>query len=275
MALGADYDIDATPGLGEADEFYTFPGAERLCEALPKFERGRALIGVCGAPYKCPPAPSECALLLDDYLVNRGVREACEISFVLPLGSPVPPSPETSQALLAAFRERRIEFLPSRAIASLDVASKIATLDDGREMQFDLFMGVPKHCVPRVVQDSGMAQEGWIRVNPRTLETAFPGVYAIGDCADTGTPKAGVFAEGAARAVASNLIVTLQNSGQAAQYDGAGACYIEFGGDRVGKVEVDFFSGPKPTGTHHEPSVALRADKEAFGASRRARWFAM
>lgn len=275
VALGADYDIHATPGLADANEFYTFAGAERLRDVLPRFEQGRALIGVCGAPYKCPPAPSECALLLDDYLVSRGVRDACEISFVLPLGSPVPPSPETSQALLAAFKERRIEFIPGRAIASLDVASKVATLDDGTEMRFDLFMGVPKHRVPRVVEDSGMAEDGWIPVNPRTLETSFPGVYAVGDCADTGTPKAGVFAEGAARAVASDLIVKLRNSGKATQYDGAGACYIEFGGGLIGKVEVDFFSGPKPTGTYHEPSAALRADKDAFGDIRRARWFGM
>lgn len=273
VALGADYDFDATPGLAEADEFYTLAGAASLRDVLPQFQRGKALIGVSGAPYKCPPAPSECALLLDHYLVNRGVRDACEISLVLPLGSPVPPSPETSQALVAAFEERRIEFIPNRSIASLDVASKVATLDNGVEMHFDLFMGVPKHRVPKVVDDSGMTQDGWIAVNPRTLETQFPSVYAVGDCANTGTPKAGVFAEGAARAVASELIVKLRNGGKATRYDGAGACYIEFGDGRIGKVEVDFFSGPKPTGAYHQPTVALRAEKDAFGDSRRARWF--
>ena len=81
-------------------------GAARLRDVLPTFSKGRAIIGVCGAPYKCPPGPSECALMLHDYLVNQGVREACEISFVLPLPSPVPPSPETSRALVAAFTER-------------------------------------------------------------------------------------------------------------------------------------------------------------------------
>jgi len=108
-----------------------------------------------------------------------------------------------------------------------------------------------------------------------SLRPKFPNVYAVGDGANTGTPKAGVFAEGAARAVASNLRAKLRKSGKARPYDGFGSCYIEFGGGRVGKVEVDFFSGPKPTGTYHEPSIALRADKEIFGSSRRARWFAM
>jgi sulfide:quinone oxidoreductase len=118
-----------------------------------------------------------------------------------------------------------------------------------------------------------MAEGGWIPVNPRTLETKYPGVYAVGDGANTGTPKAGVFAEGTARAVASELISRLRNSGRGTEYDGFGTCYIEFGGGRIGKVDVDFFSGPKPTGTYHEPSVALRAEKETFGSSRRARWF--
>ena len=275
VALGADYDFDATPGLADVNEFYSVAGAERLRDVLSTFDRGKALIGVCGAPYKCPPAPSECALLLHDYLVNRGVREECEISFVLPLGSPVPPSPETSQALVAAFAERDIKFLPNRRVVSVSADQNIALLDDGTEMPFDLFLGVPKHRAPHVAVESGLTEDGWIPVEPRTLETKFPNVYAVGDGANTGTPKAGVFAEGAARAVASDLIAKLRNSGKATPYDGSGSCYIEFGGGRIGKVEVDFFSGPKPTGTYHEPSIAMRADKEFFGSSRRTRWFAM
>ena len=97
----------------------------------------------------------------------------------------------------------------------------------------------------------------------------------MGDGANTGTPKAGVFAEGAARAVASAIIAKLRNKGEASDYDGFGTCYIEFGGGRIGKVAVDFFSGPKPSGTYHEPSRAMRAEKEEFASSRRARRFGM
>src|SRR5215213_6914412 len=107
VALGADYDMDATPGLAEGgNEFYSTAGAQRLAEILPTFTEGHAVIGVCGAPFKCPPAPSECALLLHDALVARGVRDACRISFVIPFGTPVPPSPDTSAALVEAFAER-------------------------------------------------------------------------------------------------------------------------------------------------------------------------
>jgi sulfide:quinone oxidoreductase len=275
VALGAEYDFDATPGLAGATEFYSVPGAERMRDILPAFKGGRALIGVCGAPYKCPPAPSECALMLHDYLVARGLREVSEIDLVLPLPTPVPPSPETSRALMTAFAERGIRFTGGKRVARIDNAAQVATLDDGTPMPFDLFLGVPKHRVPQVVLDSGLAENGWIPVHPRTLETRFDHVYAVGDGANTGTPKAGVFAEGAAKAVASALIARLTRQGQAVEYNGFGTCYIEFGGGRIGKVEVDFFSGPQPTGNYYEPSVALRADKDHFGSSRRARWFGL
>ncbi len=275
VALGAEYDFAATPGLADVTEFYSVGGAEKMRDLLPKFTRGRALIGVCGAPYKCPPAPSECALMLHDYLVTRNVRQNCEIDFVLPLSSPVPPSPETSRALVEAFDERGIKFHPNKRVASIDAARKTAILDDGTEMDFDLFFGVPKHRAPLVVLNSGLAENGWVTVNPRTLETKLANVYAVGDGANTGTPKAGVFAEGAAKAVATALIAKIRNVGKAVDYSGFGTCYIEFGGGRIGKVEVDFFSGPKPTGNYYEPSAALRADKEQFGSSRRARWFGL
>jgi sulfide:quinone oxidoreductase len=174
---------------------------------------------------------------------------------------------------VAAFTECGIKFFPGRRVSSLDGARKVAVLDDNSEIPYDLFLGVPKHRVPPVLLESGMAENGWIPVKPRTLETRHPGVYAVGDCANTGTPKAGVFAEGAAKAVASALIAKLRNEGRAAEYSGFGTCYIEFGGGRVGKVEVDFFSGPTPTGTYYEPSIGLRADKNEFGSSRRERWF--
>src|SRR5262249_61392507 len=117
--------------------------AARLAKILPTFTKGHVLIAVCGAPYKCPPAPSEAALMMHDYLTTRGVRSACEITLILPLGSPVPPSPETSRALLAAFAERNITFVADREMRSVDTQRHVVTLDDGRKFPYDLFLGVP------------------------------------------------------------------------------------------------------------------------------------
>lgn len=273
VALGADYDMDATPGLGDgANEFYSVDGAARQADLLPGFTSGRAVIGVCGAPFKCPPAPSECALLLHDHLVAKGVRDQCEIVFLIPFERPVPPSPETSDALIGAFAECDIRFVAGTRVAGLDTGRGLVALDDGGELAYDLFLGVPKHRAPDVVIASGMTVDGYVPVDAATLETSWPGVYAVGDVATAGVPKAGVFAEGAARAVAQTLIARVRG-GDAGAHAGRGSCYIEFGAGRVGRVDVDFLSGPRPTGTYQAPSQALVAEKVEFGASRRARWF--
>ncbi len=272
VALGADYDYDATPGLAEfGNDFYSVAGAAQLAELLPRFAGGRVIVGVCGAPYKCPPAPSEAVLLLHDFLVSRGIRGNCELSFVTPFEMPIPPSPDASGALRVAFEERGIAFLPSRHIRALTPAAVV--LEDGSELPFDLFLGVPKHRAPEVVLASGLAEEGFVPVSPQTLETRFPGVYAIGDVASASVPKAGVFAEGAARVVAAAILAELDGGERPGPYDGRGTCYIEFGEGRVGRVDIDFLSGPTRTGTFHPPSAALVGDKQHFGESRRAQWF--
>jgi sulfide:quinone oxidoreductase len=264
VALGADLDPAATPGMMEGgNEFYSVAGALAVRDVLPRFERGAAIIGVTGKSFKCPPAPSETALLLHDYLVARGRREATEISLVMPFGTPIPPSPETSQAILAAFEERGIRFVKESLVKTLDTGRKVAVLSDGTEMQYELFLGVPVHRVPQVVVESGLAADayGWVPVNKKTLETNFPGVYAVGDVNGVGTAKAGVFAEGAARVVAAGIIAQLRGGPSPEAYKGDGSCYVEFGHGQVGKVHVDFLSGPKPVGTFHGASEALLAGK--------------
>jgi sulfide:quinone oxidoreductase len=273
VALGADYDIAATPGLAEAgNEFYTVGGAETLRDLIPSFQTGTAIVGVCGAPFKCPPAPSEAAILLEEFLRARGVRDDVHIQVVIPFGAPVPPSPETSAAILARFAERGIEFVPDHTVAALE--SGAAVLDDGTRLPCDLFLGIPVHRVPTVVEASGLTEQGWIPVEQGTLATRFPSVYAVGDVTSVGTAKAGVFAEGAGRVVAEQLIARLRGEPEPPGYDGTGTCYIEFGDRGVGRVDVDFFSTPgQATGTFTEPSAATTAEKADFAASRRARWF--
>lgn len=276
IALGADYDVSTTPGivLG-TNEFYTVEGATHLRDVLPAFTGGDVVIGVCSAPYKCPPAPSECALMLHDFLIKRGIRDASRITIINPMSSPVPPSPETSQALLAAFAERNITFRPNIAVTAVNEVTHTVTLSDGSTIPCDLFLGIPKNRAPDVVVASGLTENGWVTIDPRTLATKIPHVYALGDLSNTGAPKAGIFAEAAAKAVATNLIAWTRGEEGTARNPGSGSCYIAFGDNRLARVDVDFFSGPKPTAKFHEPSVELVADKDEFGLTRRARWFGL
>ena len=274
VALGADLDPGATPGLVEAGhEFYTVAGAFALRDVLDSFAGGRVVVGVTSTPFKCPPAPSETALLVHDFLVERGRREQSEIALVMPLPVPIPPSPAASEALLIAFAERGIEWHPGCAVDALDPDRRVAVLSDGTGLPFDLFLGVPVHRAPAVVEEAGLTVDGWIPVDPLTLETAFPGVYAVGDVTSVGTPKAGVFAEGQAAVVADRLLALVRGEDPDATYDGRGICYLEFGDDEVAKVDVTFLSGEAPHGELMGPSSELAADKATFGSSRIQRWF--
>ena len=142
IALGADLDPSATPGLVEGGyEFYTEHGAFALRDVIAGFEGGRVIVAVTSTPFKCPPAPSETALLMHDFLTTRGIRDKSEIDLMMPLPAPVPPSPDASQALLAAFAERGIGWHPSTLVRGLDPDRRVALLADDSEMPYDLFLG--------------------------------------------------------------------------------------------------------------------------------------
>jgi sulfide:quinone oxidoreductase len=274
VALGADYDFAATPGFEEGGvEYYSVAGAERMHDALSDFDSGKILIGILGHLFKCPPAPFEGALLLHDHFAERGVRDSVEIRMVGPIAAPVPITKEVSQSILDALTERGIEYVPNKHIVELDTWNHEARLESGGSIPYDLFVGIPVHRVPAVVEDSGLEVDGWVPVERTNLATRFPDVYAVGDVSGLPMAKAGVFAEAAARVVADDIAARLRGDVLERPYEGAGTCYIEFGGGMVGMVEANFFGGPTPTARLVGPSRELTADKVAFASTRRERWF--
>jgi sulfide:quinone oxidoreductase len=274
VALGADYDFAATPGFAEGGvEYYSVAGAERMRGALSDFDSGRILIGILGHPFKCPPAPFEGALLLHDHFVDRGLRDSVEIRAVGPIAAPVPITKELSQSILDALAERGIEYVGNQQIVELDTENGEARLASGGSIPYDLFVGIPVHRAPRVVESCGLAVAGWVPVEKTNLATRFPNVYAAGDITALPMAKAGVFAETAARVVADDIAARLRGETLERPYEGAGSCYIEFGGGLVGKVEANFLGGPTPTARLVGPSRELAADKVEFASTRRERWF--
>src|SRR3954466_2158654 len=244
IALGADLDVSATPGLSDGGhEFYSVAGTERAAGAVRDFERGHAVIAVAGTPYKCPPAPCEAALMLDDYLVERGRRSATEITVVSPLPAPVPPSPATSAAIHDEFAMRGITFRGGTRMTEVDPGRRTIRLDNGEELGFDLLLGVPRHRPPEVVAALPAGNDAWVHVDPFTLRTEFPDVYAVGDVADAPVPRAGVYAERAASVVAEQILSMLAGRGGTPPA-GARAPFIAVGGGRVARVEVTFMTEP-------------------------------
>jgi sulfide:quinone oxidoreductase len=274
VALGADYDFAATPGFAEGGvEYYSVAGAERMRKTLADFHSGTILIGILGHPFKCPPAPFEAALLLHDHFLDRGVRDAVEIRTVGPMAAPVPITKELSQSILDLLNERGIEYVPNQQVVEIEADNKAARFAGGGSIAYDLFVGIPVHRAPDVVAQSALAVNGWVPVERHNLATRFPNVYAVGDITALPMAKAGVFAEAAARVVADDIAARLRGDVLHRSYEGAGTCYIELGGGMVGMVEANFFGGPTPTARLVGPSRELAADKAAFAATRRERWF--
>jgi sulfide:quinone oxidoreductase len=276
VALGADYDLAATPGLLEGGfEYYTLTGAERLREALDAFDGGKVLVSVLGQPFKCPPAPFEGAFLLDEHFRSRGIRDSVEMTMTYPMRRPVPVTEAVSQLFRDGLVDHAIEERPEQLVTSIDPANREARLATGETLPYDLFVGVPVHRAPDPLAASGLVANGWVAVDQGNLRTRYPGVYAIGDvCTGPRTvPKAGVFAEAAARVVAEDIAATISGGRPPAPYDGAGTCYAEFGHGRVAKIAINFLSGDAPAAQAYAPTLAYAADKAEFGATRRARWF--
>jgi sulfide:quinone oxidoreductase len=273
VALGADYDPGATPGFVEDGfEFYSVAGAARLAQRLESFEGGDLVLAVLSVPFKCPPAPYEAVLLLHEQLVERGLRDRTRMEIITPMDSPIPVSPSTSEVILQALAERGIAYTPKTRVHALDPTRHVALLKD-EERPYDLFIGVPRHRVPDVVEQSGLTSggnDGWVKVDPRTLATPYDGVYALGDCADPPVPRAGVFALSAARARVDHRLAPEG----ARPFDGTGTCYLEMGGGKVGKVLADFLSGPTPVAPFVQASAELRAEKQAWAEDVKRRWFA-
>ena len=276
VAMGADYDMAATPGFEEGGyEFYSLAGAERLRDALADFEGGRVLVSMLGQPFKCPPAPFEGSFLMHEHFTERGIREAVRMTTTFPMQRPVPVTGAVSQMFRDALASRGIEELPQHLVTSIDPTAREARLATGETLPYDLFVGIPVHRAPEPLAASGLAVDRWVPVDQTNLRTRFPHVYALGDvCTGPRTvAKAGIFAEAAALVVADDITAEITGEDPPAPYEGSGVCYAEFGGGLVGKVDVNFLRGESPAAERHDPSREYAAEKAEFAATRRARWF--
>jgi sulfide:quinone oxidoreductase len=276
VAMGADYDMAATPGFeAGGHEYYTMAGAERLHDELAAFGGGRVLVSVLGQPFKCPPAPFEGAFLMHELFTQRGIRDSVGITSTFPMQRPVPVTAEVSQMFRDGLAERGIEEMAQTLVTSIDPAKRTAQLASGEALPYDLFVGIPRHRAPDPLPASGLAIEGWVPVDQTNLRTTFPQVYALGDvCTGPRTvAKAGIFAEAAARVVADDIAATIANGPPPSPYEGSGICHAEFGDGLVSKVEVNFLGGDSPVADRNDPAPEYAAEKAEFGASRRARWF--
>lgn len=254
VTLGADLAPDTMPGyVTAAHNFFDLDGAAQLWKAIQQFPGGRVVVAVTALPYKCPAAPYEAALLIEDALRRRGVRGRTEVDIFTPEPQPMPVAgPMMGEALTAILGERGIRFHPNHPLTAIDAEQRELVFQNGTREHFDLLAAVPPHVPPRAVAESPLAnQAGWAPVDKHTLRTQFANVYALGDVAaitlanGKPLPKAGVFAHAQALTVAHTLAAEL-GVGQAAAFDGGGYCWVELGGGAAAFASGAFYAEPNP-----------------------------
>jgi sulfide:quinone oxidoreductase len=280
IALGADYSSTATPGFSKyAMNLYVESGCAQIRDLLRSTTAGTITILVCGLPFKCPPAPYEAAMIIDGLLRRRGVREKVKLRIVTPEPHPLTIlGVEAGKAVTNLLREKSIEYHPSERVK--EIRSKSVLTETGKEFSHDLIFAVPVHVAPSVIRAAGLIdQSGWIPVDPRTLATTYPDVYAVGDCAATKTPKghllprAGILAEEQGKVVAENLIHEIQGREKKERFDGIGVCFMEAGDGKAAPVRANFYAEPNPTWEFTPPSADGFREKHRFLEERMAAWF--
>jgi sulfide:quinone oxidoreductase len=277
VALGAGVAPDAIPGLAEHGHNVYDPAAvPAAAAALAALREGRVVVGIFGAPYTCPPAPYELALLAGEAAAARGARLELAVFTPKPMSLPVlgRTGCEVVEGLLGL---RGVGFTARRQGRA--GRGRPGDVPGGWGGSYELLLAVSPHRCPRVLMDAGLAEPGgWVPVAPRILETGFQGVSAVGDCTAiplaTGQPmpKAGVLAEEEGRVVAER-IVALQGMEPERTFDGQGACYLEVGGGEAMMVQGRFLAELAPEVRLTESSPRYLEDKASYERQRLDEWF--
>lgn len=282
VSLGADLAPETIPGLAEAGHsFYTLSGAEGLRDWLSDFDGGQVVVLTAAPAYKCPAAPYEAAMLIDAHLRRRGLGERSSVDLYAAEPGPLGVAgPEVSAGVRQMVEAKGIAYHPEYQVTRVDPSERRLTFANGATADFDLLAYVPPHRAPEVVSRSDLVDDtGWIPVDLSTLQTRFPGVYAIGDVTNIPLkvgkplPKAGVFAEREARVVAHNIVREITDGGEPDRYDGHGECFVETGGGKAGFGRGNFYAEPAPQVRLHPVGRRWHLSKVLFEKTWLRRWF--
>ena len=261
IALGADLAPEKIQGWDESiHTFYTFEGAAKLYETLKNFTDGKVAIVISSMPYKCPGAPHEGAMLIEDFFTAKGVREKVGIDLFTPEPQPLPVAgPELGNAVKDILDKKGIRFHPLMQLNSVDTKSKQIFFNGKESFEYDLLIVIPPHQSPAVISKTDLSNaNGWIDVNPDSLQTKYENVFAIGDITSIPLPgrwlpdkpmmlpKAGVFSHLQATVVAKNIVRKIKGGKADEKFCADGYCMLEAGEDLAGFAYGNFFGVPHP-----------------------------
>lgn len=279
IALGAEFNHEKIPGLKEfGHSFYTPDGVAKVYDAISNFNGKNIALVIPSLPFKCPAAPYEMAFLLDELLKRKKIRDNIVISFFTPELQPMPAAgPQVGKFVSKFLENKNIRYHPNHILRE---ARENELVFDAGTYAYDLLIYVPPHQAPKAIRESKLAGErGWIPVDPKTLRTNFPGIYAIGDCTEIPIaggkflPKAGVIAHGQAEIAAHNIILEMLNAGDRESYHGFGSCFVETGRGNAAYFSAHFYHQPTPSVRLWNSNLVSYWIKHLFAKYWKWKWF--
>jgi sulfide:quinone oxidoreductase len=282
IALGAELAAEEISGFIGNGGFNLYDAEQipTLREKIVALKNGRIVICITNIPYKCPPAPYEASLLINDILVKNGTRDSIGIDLYTPTPIALPVAgPKLSQDIVSLLTDNHINFHPLHKLKEV-LDKETIEFENGNKTKYDLLIGIPPHKVPTVIKTSGLIKEGqnWIDVDKFSLKTKYENVFAIGDVAEIKVdqtsiiPKAGIFAEGQAKSVSYQIIDEITNQSHNVKFDGRGFCFMEIGSKKAGFLAADLYDVSGPITTLEPPSEESYRKKLDFEKSRIMEW---
>lgn len=238
LATGAQLLPKRVAGFSNAHHFYDVEHAVRLREALRNFKGGRIVVGPARKSYKCPSAPLEFILLLNDHLKQQGLRDRTELHYFSPFPK-IFQGERIAQIVQPLFEERGIR--TALIFNVKEINESTINSYDGACLEFDLAVVVPPHGLAPAISEAGLASGKWVSVDPYTLKvTEQEKIFALGDVTNLGIPKTGSVAHFQAQAVVDGLIAGIRGKGHVRPYSGGVLCLIETGEGRATKLSFDY-----------------------------------
>lgn len=248
LATGSHIQMDEMPGFAQgAETFFSLDGAKKMLRAVQSFTGGDIVVDVALLPHKCPVAPLEITLMLDDYFRKKGLRDKVNIHYCYPIQG-VFGIPNVNKMMMGLFEARGINIHSQFTLASVDVANKKILSKEGQELRYDLLIGVPPHKGAQVIADSGLGdRRNWVPTDKYTLRLKdHDDVYVMGDTTDIPISKAGSTADYESYTVAHNVAVDVKGEGSKKNYPGSVFCYIATGMDQATYIKFDYNNPPNP-----------------------------
>lgn len=257
VAAGIQIDWDNIPGLAEnlgtrgICSNYSYDSVSYTWECIHNFKGGTAVFTQPSTAVKCGGAPQKICYLAEDYFRKRShVRDRTKVIFGSGLGSifAVKKYRETLEKVIA---RKEIDARFQYDLTSIDADKKVATFrhletDTLEEVPYDMIHVTPPMSSPDFIKNSPLAAEtGWVSVDPKSLRhTAFPNVFAIGDCSNLPTSKTGAAIRKQAPVLVAHLMAAIQHRSTSEAYNGYTSCPLVTGYGSLVMAEFDYDGTP-------------------------------